>query len=169
MTATPNASDVSSLAGDLADRALVSAMALNPLVALDRSQLVSAAGRVAARALAHPKPLGGRATTLARELGQIVAGRSKREPAPPDRRFADPAFRQHPLYRRLMQSYLAWREALLALVDEVDLDAKSRARGQFALTLLTEAVAPTNTLIGNPAALKHALETRGGTRCPCLR
>jgi len=161
MTAMPTASDASSVAGDLADRALVSAMALNPLVALDRSQLVSAAGRVAARALAHPKPLGGRATTLARELGQIVAGRSKREPAPSDRRFADPAFRQHPLYRRLMQSYLAWREALLALVDEVDLDAKSRARGQFAITLFTEAVAPTNTLIGNPAALKHALETRG--------
>ncbi len=159
----PNPSDAgSSLARDLAERTLVSAMALNPLVALDRSQLLSAAGRVAARALAHPKPLRGRATTLARELGQIAAGRSKREPPASDRRFADPAFRDHPIYRRLMQTYLAWREALLGLVDEVDLDAKSRARGQFALTLLTEAAAPTNTLIGNPAALKRALET-GGT------
>src|SRR5215831_19843196 len=149
MTAMPNASEAaSSSAGDLADRALVTAMALNPLVAFDRSQLFAAAGRVAARALTHPKPLRGRATTLARELGQIVAGRSKREPAASDRRFADPAFRQHPIYRRLMQSYLAWREALLGLVDELGLDAKSRARGQFALSLFTEAVAPTNILVG---------------------
>jgi len=158
----PNPSDPGHLPSqDLSERTLVTAMALNPLVALDRSQLLAAAGRIAARALAHPKPLRSRATALARELGQIVAGTSKREPVPSDRRFADPAFRDHPIYRRLMQSYLAWREALLGLVDEVDLDPKSRARGQFALSLLIEAVAPTNTLVGNPAALKRAFETRG--------
>jgi polyhydroxyalkanoate synthase subunit PhaC len=162
MTAMPNPSDAGHpVSRDLAEQTLVTAMALNPLVALDRTQLLYAAGRVAARALAHPKPLRGRATAFARELGQILTGRSKREPGASDRRFADPAFRDHPIYRRLRQSYLAWREALLGLVDEVDLDSKSRARGQFALSLLTEAVAPTNTLIGNPAALKRAFETRG--------
>jgi len=154
---------------DLAERGLVTAMALNPLVAFDRSQLFAAAGRVAARAIAHPKPLRGRATALARELGQIVVGKSKREPVASDRRFADPAFRDHPIYRRLMQSYLAWREALLGLVDEVDLDAKSRARGQFAISLFTEAVAPTNILVGNPAALKRAFETSGASLLRGLR
>ena len=157
------------LSRDLAERTLVTAMALNPLVALDRSQLFAAAGRVAARALAHPKPLRGRAATLARELGEIVAGKSKREPGASDRRLADPAFREHPIYRRLMQGYLAWREALLGLVEEVDLDTKSRARGQFALSLLTEAVAPTNTLAGNPAALKRAFETGGASLLRGLR
>ena len=49
----------------------------------------------------------------------------------------------------------------LELVDEVDLDAKSRERARFALTLLTEALAPTNTLLGNPTALAKAVETRG--------
>ena len=41
------------------------------------------------------------------------------------------------------------------------LDAKSRERARFAVTLLTDAAAPTNTLLGNPSALAKALETRG--------
>src|SRR5262245_9177066 len=153
----------------LAERTLVTAMNLNPLVALDRSQLVAATGRVAARAIVHPSALKNRAAGLARELGQVVAGTSARAPAASDRRFADPAFRDSPIYRRLMQAYLAWREALLALVDEIDLDGKSRARGQFALSLFTEALAPTNTLLGNPAALKRAFETGGASLLRGLR
>ena len=79
----------------------------------------------------------------------------------PIRRFADPAFREHPGYRRAMQAYLAWRDAVLGLLEELDLDSKSRERGRFALTLLTEAIAPTNALVGNPAAVKRAFETGG--------
>jgi polyhydroxyalkanoate synthase len=60
-----------------------------------------------------------------------------------------------------MQAYLAWRHSLHRLVDELQLDPKSRERGRFALTLLTEAAAPTNTLLGNPAALRKAGKTRG--------
>src|SRR5262249_29063338 len=84
-------------------------------------------------------------------------------PAPPARRFLDETWRDHPVYRRWMQAYLAWREALLGLVDEVDLDEKSRERGRFALTLLVEALAPTNTLLGNPGAVKRAFETGGAS------
>jgi polyhydroxyalkanoate synthase len=149
-------------ARELAERTVVTAMAMNPLVALDRSQMLAAAGRVAARSLVRPRALARRSGALARELGQIAVGTSKRAPPASDRRFADPAFRDHPLYRRLMQGYLAWREAILGLVDDADLDSKSRARGHTALSLFIEAMAPTNTLAGNPAALKRALET-GGT------
>ncbi|HUL49856.1 MAG TPA: hypothetical protein VLT79_07590, partial [Gemmatimonadales bacterium] len=42
----------------LAERVLVTAMALNPLVWLDRTQLLAAAGRVAVRALLEPRTLG---------------------------------------------------------------------------------------------------------------
>ncbi len=35
------------------------------------------------------------------------------------------------------------------------------ASARFAVSLLTEAVAPTNTLVGNPSALAKAIETRG--------
>jgi polyhydroxyalkanoate synthase len=146
---------------DLAERTLVTAMTVNPLAAMDRSQLVAAFGRVAARAIVHPRPLARRSAHLAAELGAIAAGTSEREPQASDRRFADAAFREHPVYSRLMKGYLAWRDALQGLVDDLDLDPKSRARGRFAVTLLTEALAPTNTLLGNPAALARAVETRG--------
>ena len=156
-------------ARELAERTVVTAMAMNPLVALDRSQMLAAAGRVAARSLVRPRALARRTGALARELGQIAVGTSKRAPPASDRRFADPTFRDHPFYRRLMQGYLAWREAILGLVDDADLDSKSRVRGHTALSLFIEAMAPTNTLVGNPAALKRALETGGASVLRGLR
>ena len=44
---------------------------------------------------------------------------------------------------------------------EADLDWRDRYRAEFLVELLTAAAAPTNTLVGNPAALKHAWETAG--------
>ena len=147
----------------LADRAVLTALGTSPLAAMDRVQLLAAAARVGGRALAHPRALARRSLGVARELGAIAAGRSQREPPAAERRFTDAAFREQPIYRRCMQSYLLLREALFGLIDELDLDAKSRARGRFALSLLLEALAPTNALIGNPAALKRAFETAGGS------
>ena len=108
-----------------------------------------------------PGLLARRGLGLARELVEIVIGRSERRPEPGDKRFGDPAFDRHPGYRRVMQSYLAIRAALHTLVDQVDLDPKSRDRARFALSLLTEALAPTNTFLGNPAAIKRAFDTAG--------
>ncbi len=146
---------------EAAERSMISAMAVNALVSMDRSQILSAAGRLAARVAMDPGLLARRGLGLAREVAEIVVGRSERAPEAGDRRFADPAFERHPAYRRLMQGYLAIRATLLALVEEVELDPKSRDRARFALSLLTEALSPTNTLLGNPAALKRAFDTAG--------
>jgi poly[(R)-3-hydroxyalkanoate] polymerase subunit PhaC len=146
---------------EAAEGSVISAMAVNALVSMDRSQILSAAGRLAARALMNPGLLARRGLGLGRELVEIVVGRSERCPEPGDKRFGDPAFEKHPGYRRVMQTYLAVRAALHRLVDEVDLDPKSRDRARFALSLLTEALAPTNTLLGNPAAIKRAFDTAG--------
>lgn len=148
---------------DLAERTMISAMAVNPLVAMDRSQIVAAAGRLAARAVLQPAAPLRRSLGFLREVGEVLVGRSTRAPEASDRRFADPTFRDHPLYRRWMQGYLAWRAAFQGLVDDVELDAKSRERARFAVTLFTEALAPTNTLVGNPAAVKRAFETGGAS------
>jgi poly[(R)-3-hydroxyalkanoate] polymerase subunit PhaC len=146
---------------EAAERSLISAMAVNALVSLDRSQILAATGRLAARAAMNPGLLARRGLGLARELVEIVIGRSERRPEPGDKRFGDPAFDRHPGYRRVMQTYLAIRAALHTLVDEIDLDPKSRDRARFALSLLTEALAPTNTLLGNPAAVKRAFDSAG--------
>ena len=156
-------------ADDWTEKALITAMAVNPLVAMDPSQIAAAAGRFMARAALDPWTTGRKTFALARELADVTLGRSDRKPEASDRRFADAAFADHFFYRRLMQGYLAWREALQGLVEEVRLDPKSRERARFAVSLLTEAAAPTNTLAGNPAALKRAFETGGASLWRGLR
>jgi polyhydroxyalkanoate synthase len=98
---------------------------------------------------------------LGREAARIVAGRSEVAPAKGDARFKDETWSDNPGYRRLMQLYLAWAESLGELVDAADIDWRDRFRARFAVDMLTSAVAPTNTLPGNPAALKRAFATGG--------
>ena len=109
------------------------------------------------------------AVEAARQLVQVARGRSDLAPDPADKRFVDPAWSSNPFYRRLLQAYLVERDALFRLVDEVGLDAKSRERALFALSLVTEAAAPTNTLLGNPSTLGKAWQTRGQSLVAGLR
>jgi polyhydroxyalkanoate synthase subunit PhaC len=101
---------------------------------------------------------------LGTQIFNILTGRSEIEPDPSDKRFTDPAWKENPFYRALMQSYLAWRSLMLDLVNEQAAngsDWKTPAQKRFAVSLLTEALAPTNILLGNPAALKRAFDTGG--------
>lgn len=124
-------------------------------------------GRVGARraaaalatALAHSPGLAARARALARELADAAGGKTIAPPAKADTRFADPAWRDHPLYRRAAQVYLATERA----VADAEVDWRTAQRARFAANVLTTALAPTNTLPGNPAALKRAFDTGGGS------
>lgn len=78
-----------------------------------------------------------------------------------DARFADPAWQRSPLYRRLGQAYLTAEQAITALAGRAGPDWRTRERARLAASLLTSALAPTNTLPGNPAALRHAVDTGG--------
>ena len=91
---------------------------------------------------------------------KIMTGKSAREVPAKDWRFADPAWRDHPMYKRLAQGYLAFCDAIDRVVDD-NPDWRKRERARFLTGILTSAMAPTNTLIGNPAALKKAFETGG--------
>ena len=73
----------------------------------------------------------------------------------------DPTWTTNPMYKAYMQTYLLWRQSLNTLVDQADLPKKDADRARFALSLFTEAVAPTNTMLGNPAAMKQFYETGG--------
>ena len=50
---------------------------------------------------------------------------------------------------------------MLDLVDDLSPDEKTRLRSRFVAGLATEAAAPTNSLLGNPAALAEAARSRG--------
>src|SRR3954465_14680621 len=61
---------------------------------------------------ARPRPLAREAARLGRDSVRILRGTDEIAPSPKDKRFADPAWSQHPGYRRLGQSYVAWSDAL---------------------------------------------------------
>jgi len=112
-------------------------------------------------ALARTPGIVNRSASLAGEVAAAVLGRSTIAPPKGDRRFADPAWESHPFYRRLGQAYLAVENAIDDAVEDADIDWSTRERARFAAGILGTGLAPTNTLLGNPTALKHAFDTCG--------
>jgi polyhydroxyalkanoate synthase len=58
---------------------------------------------------------------------------------------------------------MTWQQSLGAFIDDADLDKKDADRARFVLGLFTDTVAPSNTLLGNPAAMKQMYETGGAS------
>jgi polyhydroxyalkanoate synthase subunit PhaC len=141
----------------------------NPFVGLTRRQVGAALGRLLGRVAFEPGVVVTGGLDAARQLVGVARGRNDLAPDPSDKRFADPAWATNPYYRRLLQAYLVERDALFRLLDDVGLDPKSRERARLALSLVTEAAAPTNTLLGNPSALGKAWQTRGQSLVAGLR
>ena len=117
-----------------------------------------------ARALVQPGPLAAEVVTLGSKLLDIVRGTDEFAPSPKDKRFSDPAWAHNPLYRRLMQGYIALGDSFDALVDSLEhsgADWRDVERSRFAVGVLTSGLAPTNILPGNPTAMKRAFDTGG--------
>ena len=114
--------------------------------------------------LSQPRPLAREAVRLGRSAFRIARGTDEIAPAPRDKRFADPAWSLHPGYRRLAQSYLAVTGSVDRLLQDYEAggaDWRDVESSRFVLNAVTSALAPTNTLFGNPAALKRAFDTAG--------
>jgi polyhydroxyalkanoate synthase len=146
---------------ELGERSADAILGANPFVGFDRAEIVATAGHVLARALQRPDQLAESIGELVVGLGKTAVGRFEVEPASGDRRFADPTWLEHPLYRRWMQAYLLYARSLHQVIGKLGFDEKDARRAEFAVTLLTEALAPTNLLAGNPAAIKRAFESGG--------
>ena len=95
--------------------------------------------------------------TMAKALG----GDAVVTPTSADRRFSDPSWHENPVYFGLQQGYLLWSRFMRELVEVADLDRATARKARFAVDAMIDALAPTNTLLGNPAALRKAVETRG--------
>ena len=79
-----------------------------------------------------------------------------------DRRFADPAWRAHPAYLLLHQTYLMLADYFRNAVKGMDgLDKPKRQQLEFAVTALAEAMSPDNFLGLNPVVLKRTIDTKG--------
>jgi polyhydroxyalkanoate synthase len=115
-------------------------------------------------AVARPRPLAREAVQVGRDVVSIVRGTDALTPSDRDKRFADPAWSSNPVYRRIAQTYVAAGGALGRLVDDYEADGadwRDVERARFASNALVSALAPTNALLGNPAALKRAFDTGG--------
>ncbi len=117
---------------------------------------VAAAGLQFGAALARIWPVAG-----ARWLGADV------DPPVPadarDRRFADPAWDDNPGYFAVRQAYLAARRLSENVLTAGRGDPRTDQKAQLAVGLAFDALAPTNFLATNPAAVKRAFETGGAS------
>jgi len=117
--------------------------------------------RLGVQLAARPWTLGRRAVSTAAELTKVAVGSSTVVPAPKDRRFADQAWSDNPVLRRLLQAYLVTGQAATELVSDTDLGWKDHERLSFVAQNIVEALSPSNSPVLNPAALKAALDTGG--------
>ena len=101
---------------------------------------------------------------FATEASRIAVGRSDVTPARGDWRFKDPTWTENPIFSRIAKTYLAASNAVDSVVDNLAKEAPHRAdQARFVAGILTSALAPTNYLLGNPAAMKRAFETGGSS------
>ena len=80
-----------------------------------------------------------------------------------DRRFADPSWDDNPGYFALRQAFLAARRLGDDLLRAGQGDPLADQKAQLAVGFVFDALAPTNFLATNPAALKKAFETGGAS------
>lgn len=82
-------------------------------------------------------------------------------PANGVKQFNDPAYAENPLYFLLEQQYLLSSQLVTDLLDAASLEPSKDGKARFAAKFILDALAPTNTLPGNPAALRAAFDSGG--------
>jgi len=98
---------------------------------------------------------------LVRDVSRLMAGQSDLKPEPGDKRFADSTWKENPIFSAWMQGYLLWTKSMDAFAGAMGMDELSAKRNRFFANLVTDALSPTNTMLGNPAAMKKFVETGG--------
>ncbi|CAM5786073.1 alpha/beta fold hydrolase [Ottowia pentelensis] len=135
---------------------------LNALGDLRLDDLRDSAVELWLQALRQPEVFARESAAFYAKLAKIIVRGDGGESAPsPDPRFGDSAWRNNGLYRRWLPAYQAWAQSLQNFVDQAGLEPKQTGRAKFLMSQVTEALAPTNFLLGNPAALKRAYESGG--------
>ena len=147
---------------EIAAQAAETTTALNPLMGgINREELLGAVAMMLRQTTTNPKATMKFAGRMTKENVEILLGKSKREPNPKDRRFKDPAWAHNPFYKRGLQTYLAMQDNLNEWVGDLAMGELEHARAQFVMGMINDAMAPTNTLIGNPAARKRVIDSGG--------
>ena len=145
----------------ISEAAARNTVALNPLVGIRGQDLVDSAGILFKAMVNEPKVATEQWLSFLGELGEIVGGKSERAPKSGDRRFSDPTWKESSLHSGLLKAYLAWGDAVNGLVDKTSLSNIDKARAHLITEILIDAVAPTNAILTNPAAVRKFMDTGG--------
>jgi len=145
----------------ISEAAARNTIALNPLVGIRGQDLVDSAGILFKAMINEPKVATEQWLSFVGELGEIVGGKSERAPKSGDRRFSDPTWKESSLHSGLLKAYLAWGDAVNGLVDKTNLSNIDKARAHLITEILIDAVAPTNAILTNPAAVRKFMDTGG--------
>ena len=143
--------------------------ALNPLVGLAREDLMGAVAVMLRETAGNPARTMKHMKMFGDDVVKIVSNKSDLAPAPKDKRFLDAAWAANPFYKAGMQYYLAVEKSTKRWLDDLELDEFERARANFVSGMIIDSISPTNTLLGNPSAIKKAMETGGGSLIKGLR
>jgi polyhydroxyalkanoate synthase subunit PhaC len=135
----------------------------SPFVGFGLPDALGGLRALGAHALREPRSLLKNLPRTARELARIGLGQSQLAPAKGDKRFSDTAWSENRLLHTVMQAYLYLGSEVDGFVDGLGLEDHNAERARFLLGLVREALAPTNSLLTNPAALKRCIETGGGS------
>jgi polyhydroxyalkanoate synthase subunit PhaC len=156
-------SQIATADSGVGERAVEYTLAANPLVGVRSQDILDSARMLLGKMLNNPVLAAREYLALLGELGRIAVGGSELSPDDKDKRFADPAWKQSAAFRALAQCYLAWGGALNRFVDKAQMDKRDGERARFVISLLVDALSPTNWLAGNPTALKKLVDTGGAS------
>lgn len=148
---------------NLEKRAADSPNAVNSMIGIRRGELVRSLGVLVGHAVKQPRPLARHLSNYGKELVEIVSGNSELAPERRDRRFQDPTWRKNRVYKYGLQSWLAMRQGFEGWIEDSGISADDKARARFVLDIIADSLAPTNTLLGNPAAMKRLYESGGAS------
>jgi polyhydroxyalkanoate synthase len=136
-------------------------LALNPLVGIRGQDLVDSAGILFKAMVNEPKVAAEQWLSFLGELGSIVAGSSERAPRAGDKRFSDASWKESALHSGMLKAYLAWGDAVNGFVDKTSLSDIDKTRAHLVTEILIDAVAPTNAMLTNPAAVRKFVDSGG--------
>jgi polyhydroxyalkanoate synthase subunit PhaC len=146
---------------NLGDEAAQNTVALTAMMGLAREDLMGAVALMMREVTAKPATTAKHMKALGDDVVKILKNESDLAPAAKDRRFQDITFKYNPIYRMGMQYYLAVQKNVGTWLADLELDELEKARATFVSQMIIDSVSPTNSLIGNPAAMKRAYESGG--------
>ncbi|TCK31693.1 polyhydroxyalkanoate synthase [Ancylobacter aquaticus] len=83
------------------------------------------------------------------------------EPATRDARFSDPEWKSNPFFDAIKQAYLLTANWAADMVEEAQIDARTKHKADFYVRQIAGAVSPSNFVLTNPELLRTTLTSNG--------